>query len=97
IELPSDAGVSSAVPSLTAEQRAAMEVHVAALLRERDSIPPGDENRDRLRRANSQLATLRYRLLIDRPGGTPRVFAMGVRERDESVDSPLYVRGELDQ
>ena len=43
------------------------------------------------------LATLRYRLLIDRPGGPPRAFAMGVRERDEAVDSPLYVRGELDQ
>ncbi len=43
------------------------------------------------------LATVRYRLLIDRPGGPPRTFAMGVRERDEAVDSPLYVRGELDQ
>jgi Protein of unknown function (DUF1549)/Protein of unknown function (DUF1553) len=97
IELAAGAGVPSAVPSLTAEQRAAMEGRVAALVRERDSIPPGEANRDRLRRANSQLATLRYRLLIDRPGGTPRAFAMGVRERDESVDSPLYVRGELDQ
>ncbi len=54
-------------------------------------------NRDRLRRANSLLAMLRYRLAIDRPGGPPRAFAMGVRERDEGVDSPLYERGELDQ
>ena len=59
--------------------------------------PPGEANRDRLRRANSMLSTLRYRLLMDRPGGPPRAFAMGVRERDELVDSPLYVRGELDQ
>jgi hypothetical protein len=43
------------------------------------------------------LATLRYRLLIDRPGGPPRTFAMGVRERDEAIDSPLYVHGELDR
>ena len=97
IELPPGAGVPPAVPSLTAEQRAAMEDRLAALVRERDSIPPGEANRDRLRRANSMLATLRYRLLIDRPGGPPRAFAMGVRERDEAVDSPLYVRGELDQ
>ena len=97
IELPPGAGVPSAVPSLTAEQRAAMEERLAALVRERDAIPPGEANRDRLRRANSMLATLRYRLLIDRPGGPPRAFAMGVRERDEAVDSPLYVRGELDQ
>ena len=97
VELPTGAGVRPAVPSLTAEQRASMEERVAALVRERDSIPPGEANRDRLRRANSMLATVRYRVMIDRPGGTPRAFAMGVRERDEAVDSPLYARGELDQ
>jgi hypothetical protein len=97
IELPPGAGVPAAVASLTAEQRAAMEDRLAALVRERDSIPPGEANRDRLRRANSMLATLRYRVLIDRPDGPPRAFAMGVRERGEVVDSPLYVRGELDQ
>jgi hypothetical protein len=97
IELPSGAGVPPAVPSLAPGQRAAMEDRLAALVRERDAIPPGEANRDRLRRVNSMLATLRYRLLIDRPGGTPRAFAMGARERDEAVDSPLYTRGELDQ
>ena len=34
---------------------------------------------------------------IDQPDGTPRAFAMGVRERVEPLDSPLYIRGELDQ
>jgi hypothetical protein len=97
IELPTGADVRSAVPALTPEQRAAMEQRLPALVRERDAIPPGEANRDRLRRANSMIATLRHRLLIDRPGGTPRAFAMGVRERDEVVDSPLYIRGELDQ
>jgi hypothetical protein len=97
IELPPGANVPPAVPALTPEQRAAMEERLAAQVRERDAIPPGEANRDRLRRANSMIATLRHRLLIDRPGGSPRAFAMGVRERDEAVDSPLYVRGELDQ
>jgi hypothetical protein len=97
IELPPGANVASAAPALTPEQRATMEDRLAALIRERDAIPPGEANRDRLRRANSMLATLRHRLLIDRPGSSPRAFAMGVRERDETVDSPLYVRGELDQ
>ncbi|HZW32865.1 MAG TPA: DUF1553 domain-containing protein, partial [Isosphaeraceae bacterium] len=76
---------------------AALEHRLAALVRERDAIPPGEANRDRLRRTNSMLAVVRYRLAIDRPGGRPRAFAMGARERDEVVDSPLYVRGELDQ
>jgi hypothetical protein len=97
IELPAGAGMPSAVPALTAAQRAAMAERVAALVRERDSISPGEANRDRLRRVNSLLAMLRYRLAIDRPDGPPRAFAMGVRERDEVIDSPLYARGELDQ
>jgi hypothetical protein len=97
IELPPGANVPAAVLALSPEQRGTMEERLAALVRERDAIPPGEANRDRLRRVNSMLATLRHRLLIDRRGGSPRAFAMGVRERDESVDSPLYVRGELDQ
>ncbi|WP_406694256.1 DUF1549 domain-containing protein [Singulisphaera sp. Ch08] len=97
IELPPGAGLPSAVPSLPQGQRAAMEERLAALVRERDAIPPGEGNRDRLRRTTSLLSMLRYRLAIDRPNGSPRAFAMGVRERDEFVDSPLYVRGELDQ
>jgi hypothetical protein len=97
IELPPGAKVTPAVPALAPEKRAAMEKRLAALVSERDAIPPGEANRDRLRRANSMIATLRHRLLVDRPGGSPRDFAMGVRERDEVADSPLYVRGELDQ
>jgi hypothetical protein len=97
IELPAGADVPSAVSALPAGQRAAMEERLAALVRERDAIPPGEANRDRLRRTNTLLAMLRYRLVIDRPGGPPRSFAMGVIERDEMVDSPLYARGELDQ
>jgi hypothetical protein len=97
IELPPGAGLPLAVPALTVVQRSAMEQRLAALVRERDSIPPGEANRDRQRRVNSLLAMLRYRLAIDRPGSSPRAFAMGVRERDEVIDSPLYFRGELDQ
>ena len=97
IELPSGANMPSAVPSLSAEQRSSLEKRIAELTKERGAIPPGEANRDRLRRVNSMLAMLRYRLLIDRPGGTPRTFAMGVLERDECVNSPIYIRGELDQ
>ena len=97
IELPAGASVAAAMPTLATEQRAAMEKRLAGLIRERDSIPPGEGNRDRMRRANSLVAMLHYRLAIDRRDGPARAFAMGVRERYEAVDSPLYVRGELDQ
>jgi hypothetical protein len=97
IELPPGAKVPSAVSALTPEQRATMEERLTALVRERDAIPPGEANRDHMRRVTSMLSTLRHRLRMDQPGGEPRAFAMGVRERDETIDSPLYVRGELDQ
>ena len=40
---------------------------------------------------------LRFRLASYQPDGTPRTYAMGVRERFEPIDSPLYIRGELEQ
>ncbi len=97
IELPSNAGLPSAVPPLEPKQRESMAERLAVMVRERDAIPPGEANRDRLRRSNSMISMLRYRLAMDRPGAQPRTFAMGVRERDETIDSPLYNRGELDQ
>jgi hypothetical protein len=97
IELPPAARVPTAVTPLPAGQRKSLEERVALLVRERDTILPGEANRDRLRRVNSILAMLRYRLAMDQPNGWPRAFAMGVRERDEVIDSPLYARGELDQ
>lgn len=97
LELPVGAKVPSAVPPLPREQRAAMEQRLAALIQERDEIPQGEANRDRVRRSNSMISTLRLRLLTDRPGDSPRTFAMGVQEREVAVNSPLYVRGELDQ
>ena len=97
VELPADAKLPSATPALSTEQRAMMEGRLAALIKDRDSIPPDEGNRDRVRRANSMISTLRLRLLIDRPGNLPRTFALGVQERDEAINSPLYVRGELDQ
>jgi Protein of unknown function (DUF1553)/Protein of unknown function (DUF1549)/Planctomycete cytochrome C/EF hand len=97
IELPSGALAPSALSPLPSGQRAAMEERLATLVRERDSIPPGEASRDRLRRANSMLAMVRYRLAVDRKDGPPRTFAMGVCDRDLVVDSPLFVRGELDQ
>jgi hypothetical protein len=72
MELPAEANVPAAVPPLTAEQRTTMEERLAALVRERDAIPPGEANRDRLRRTTSMISTLRYRLLMDRPGASPR-------------------------
>ena len=47
-------------------------------------------------RTRTLLAMLRFRLASFQPDGTPRTYAMGVRERFEPIDSPLYTRGELE-
>ena len=47
-------------------------------------------------RTRTLLAMLRFRLASFQPDGTPRAYAMGVRERFEPIDSPLYTRGELE-
>ena len=92
VELPAGADVPSAVPSLPAAQRTTMEERVATLLRERDAIPRGEANRDRMRRVNWQLAVVRYRLAIDRPGSSPRAFAMGVASETKNRQPAVRTR-----
>jgi len=97
IELPDDADVPSSVEPIAADRRARMEQRLEALLAQRAQVPRDQANRDRMRRLTSQISTLQYRLLIDRPEGDPRRFAMGVQEHPLPRNSPLYVRGELSQ
>ena len=93
IELPSGAGAATALLPLPPEQRAAMEERLAGLVRERDSIPPGEANRDRLRRTNSLLAMVRYRLAVDRQGGpAPRIRDGGPRPRRSRRQPALRAR-----
>jgi hypothetical protein len=45
----------------------------------------------------TQIAVQESQLAQYTADGTPRLFAMGVRERPFATDSPVFVRGELDQ
>ena len=84
-------------PDLTPERRAALEAQLAELIKTRDALTPEENFTPKGFQTRTRLAMLRFRLASYRPDGTPRTYAMGVRERFEPVDSPLYVRGELDQ
>ena len=97
IELPPAAGEPSAVPKLTPERREAMEARLAELLKARDALTTADIGTPKFFQTRTQLAILRFRLASYKPDGTPRTYAMGVRERFEPQDSPLFIRGELDQ
>ena len=96
IELPADAGVPSAVPPLPPERRASLEAQLAELIKARDALTPDENFSPKGFQTRARLAMLRFRLASYRPDGTPRRYAMGARERFEPIDSPLYVRGELE-
>ncbi len=98
IELPAKAGEPSAVPKLTAERRAALEEQLAELIKDRDALTmEGNFTHARVfaRARCWPCCGSGWRHI--QPDGTPRTYAMGVRERFEPLDSPLYTRGELDQ
>ena len=96
IELPADAQLPSAMPTLTAPRRAEMETQLAGLVEARDALTQEENFTPKGFQTRARLAMLRFRLASYRPDGTPRSYAMGAVERDEPVDSPLYVRGELE-
>ena len=97
IPLPDDAVVASVAPPLPAGQRAAMEAQLADLVQARDALTPEENFLPKGFQTRARVAMLRFRLASFHPDGTPRKYAMGVVERFEPIDSPVYTRGELDQ
>ena len=85
------------MPRLSPDARKSLEARLAELVKTRDGLTADDIGTPKFFQTRTLLAILRFRLASYKPDGTPRTYAMGVRERFEPVDSPLYVRGELDQ
>ncbi|MGO9464232.1 MAG: DUF1549 domain-containing protein [Isosphaeraceae bacterium] len=97
IELSARAGQPSALPRLTPDRRAALETALADLVKARHALTGDDLGTPKVFQTLTRLAIVRFRLESFKPDGTPRTYAMGARERFEPLDSPLYIRGELDQ
>jgi len=97
MELPAKAGEPSAVPKLPPDRRAALEAQVADLVKARHALTGDDVGTPKVFQTLTRLAIMRFRLASYKPDGTPRTYAMGARERFEPLNSPLYIRGELDQ
>ncbi len=96
IELPAEAKVPSAQPTLTPERRAGLEAQLAELIKTRDALTPEENFTPKGFQTRTRLAMLKFRLASYRPDGTPRNYAMGAVDKPEPVDSPLYARGELE-
>jgi hypothetical protein len=96
LELPKNGGATVGLEPLTAERRAGIERQMKDL-RERASKVTGQNAFLQRIFLGSRRAVLASQLTKYETDGTPRLLAMGVRERSFPSDSRLYVRGELDQ
>jgi cytochrome c553 len=96
IELPEAARAPSAQPTLTPDRLAALQAQLAELLKARDALTPDENFSPKGFQTRTRVAVLKFRVASYRPDGTPRAYAMGAVDRPEPVDSPFYVRGELE-
>jgi hypothetical protein len=96
LELPKNGGATVGLEPLTAERRAGIENQMKDL-RERASKVTGQNAFIQRIFLSSRRAVLASQLTMYESDGTPKLLAMGVRERAFPSDSRLYVRGELDQ
>ncbi len=99
IPLAADAGQPAGVVPLTASARKQLESQIADLRKDYDPhkktgkaflVLPIIKTGIRMHMYESQLASYE-------DDGTPKLFAMGVLDRSEPRDSPLYQRGELEK
>ena len=98
ISLPPKSGVPAGRPPLSRAERAGLERQIEALTRQRREASRGNEGAQlRLLFIDSRINTLQARLDSYDSDGTPKLLAMGVRDRSFVKDSPLYQRGEVDK
>ncbi len=97
IELPAEAGEPVGRAQAHPRAPAGARGTTGRADQDRNALTPDDLGTPKAFQTRTRLAMLRFRLASYQPDGTPRTYAMGVRERFEPLDSPLYVRGELDQ
>ena len=110
IELPSGAGLPSALAPLSAEEHARLERQVddlaenaqavireAAAARAEGKEPNGTATFLRVQGARARLSSARSDRDQFHEDGSPRPLAMGVLDRPQAVDSPLLQRGDVDQ
>jgi cytochrome c553 len=96
VPLPRSADVTMPLGKLTDARRKSIEDQIQA---QRDSMAELTSRDNFIRRIfiSSRIAQLESELDLYDAEGTPRPLAMGVAEALLTSDSPVYVRGEIDQ
>jgi hypothetical protein len=96
ITLPKSGGATVGLDTLTAERRENIEKQIKDL-RDQASKLTGQDAFLRRIFLQARRATLESQLNLYESDGTPKLLAMGVRDRFRGSDSKVYNRGELDQ
>jgi hypothetical protein len=96
VTLPKNGGATVGLEPLTAERREGIEKQIKDI-RDRATTVSGQNAFLRRIFLQARRAVLESQLAMYEPDGTPKLLAMGVRERTFASDSKVYVRGELDQ
>ena len=98
LNLPKGSNAVAGLEPLTATRRASIEKQLADVKDQMEKVPAADRfgsfNGIRLR---IQITTFESQLAMYEADGTPKLQAMGVREKTFTSDSKVYIRGELDQ
>jgi len=98
LTLPRGTGMTAGVPPLSSSERARLEKQIADLRAGRQEMARNREFATAKFLQNGILLnTLEARLKAYEADGTPRLLAMGVRDRAIAKDSELFVRGEIEK
>jgi cephalosporin-C deacetylase-like acetyl esterase/cytochrome c553 len=98
LPLPPGSGMPAGVPPLTSAGRERLEKQISDLRAKRTELIKNKQFASREFVQNGILLnTLEARLKMYEPDGTPKVLAMGVKDRPVAKDSELFVRGEIEK
>ncbi len=96
LSLPKDGGATVAREPLAPERRASLEKQIKDLREQLTKLSGANALQMGLR-LRTQSALLQSQLDQYEADGSPKLLAMGVRDKPYGADSRLFVRGELDQ
>jgi hypothetical protein len=97
VSLPKDGGATVGLDPLTPERRAAIEQQIKDVREQITKLPTGQDSFLRRILFQNRISVLQSQLALYDSEGTPRLLAMGIRDRTFASDSRVYNRGELDQ
>jgi dienelactone hydrolase/cytochrome c553 len=98
LALPQGVGMAPGVPAMTTRERERLEAQIADLRAERAEMARNKQfATSEFLRNGILLNTLEGKLTTYEADGTPRLLAMGVRDRRSPRDSELFVRGEIEK